>query len=57
MFTRQHYQLIAETISKIESMETRRVEAEKYASLFSQYNNRFSADLFLFACGVVGNEE
>lgn len=52
MFTRQHFRAIAETISKIEDMEARKAEAQRYVVIFRADNPRFKSDLFLSACGV-----
>lgn len=52
MFTRQHFRAIADTISKIEDMEARNAEAQRYVAIFRADNPRFKPELFLSACGV-----
>ncbi len=53
MFTRQHYRMIAESISKIDNKFTRADEAYRNVELFRNDNPRFDADRFLDACGVI----
>jgi hypothetical protein len=51
-FTRKHFQMIADTLQKIEDPEIRRAQAEEYAAQFAADNPRFRRDLFMKAAGV-----
>ena len=51
-FTRKHFQMVADTLQKIEDPEVRRAQAEEYAAQFAAANPRFNRDLFMAAAGV-----
>lgn len=52
MFTKQHFELIAETIKEIEPINKRIEFAEQWIKIFKQNNSRFKEDLFLKACDL-----
>lgn len=52
-FTRKHFQMVADTLQKIEDPEVRRAQAEEYAQQFAAANPRFRRDLFMKAAGVL----
>lgn len=52
MFTRKHFQAIAEIVSNIKSDKERKQVAEAHASSFAKENPRFDRNKFLTACKV-----
>lgn len=52
MFTRKHFELIAEIISKLENVDERIAMAQKHADAFTKDNPRFDREKFYAACNV-----
>jgi len=50
--SRKHFEAIAEAIRSIESIEARRIAAEKLAAVCAGQNSRFNYSRFMKACGL-----
>lgn len=50
MFTKKHYEVIADTIRELEGDEKRNLIAHKLADMFRTDNPRFDTERFMTAC-------
>ena len=51
--TRKHFKMVAQVVSAIDNMDTRREVALNFASEFQKENPRFDIEKFIKACGAV----
>lgn len=50
MFTKQHFEQVAETLRKIENIDERIKQAYQWIDIFKKSNDIFDEDKFLEAC-------
>lgn len=50
--TRQHFKALAEALSNISNLESRRQAARAVAQVCRRFNSGFKADRFFAACGL-----